>query len=120
MSLVVRTSAGREPTLGELLTHFARTGVSKRLYVFLQLGLPVAFDFGVHGYPRVAAWGIALASLGAWGLADRWLFARPAAAGLRATLTRYARAVTGALAAVIPALLLLELFLRLLGNAPIS
>ena len=109
-----------EPTLGAVLTHFARTAVPSRLYKLLQFGIPFALDFGLHGYWRAAAWGIAISSLGAWGLADRWLFVTPVRQGRWATLVRYARVVSGAIAAGIAGLLLLELFLRLLGNAPIS
>ena len=109
-----------EPTLGAVLTHFARTAVPSRLYKLLQFGIPFALDFGLHGHWRAAAWGIAVASLGAWGLADRWLFTTPVREGGRATLVRYARVVSGALAAGLSGILLVELFLRLLGNAPIS
>lgn len=120
MSVVVRTSDQREPTLAEILTHFARTGVSDRLYMLMHLGFPVALDFGLHGYPHVAALGLALGSLGLWGLADRWLFARADSAGLRTTLVRATRAVSGSLAVLTTAALLVELFLHVLGNAPIS
>lgn len=113
------TEVTAEPTLGALLTKHARTGVPARLYQMLQLGIPVAIDWGLHGHWRAAAAGVALASLGAWGLTDRWLHgAEPARPGAR--LARVARAITGTLAAIIPALLLMELFLHLLGNAPIS
>lgn len=109
-----------EPTLGGVLTHFARTTVPSRIYKLLQFGIPLALDFGLHGYPRVAALGVALSALGAWGLADRWLFTAPARAGRKATLVRYARVVCGAVAAGTSLVLVLEIFLRLLGNAPIS
>lgn len=112
--------AEAEPTLGAVLTRFARTAVPSRLYKLLQFGIPFALDFGLHGYWRAAAWGVAISSLGAWGLADRWLFTSPVRVGRRPALVRYARVVSGALAAGIAGLLLLELFLRLLGNAPIS
>lgn len=123
MSLVksrrVPADISAEPTLGALLTNYARTGVPARLYQMLQWGIPVAIDWGIHGHWRAAAAGIALASLGAWGLADRWLYgAEPGRP--RRRLVRGARAITGALAALIPALLLMELFLHFLGNAPIS
>lgn len=119
---VVRDEVRRdgEPTLGTLLTHYARTAVPSRLYVLLQLGIPVALDFGLHGYWRVAAWGVAISSLGAWGLTDRWLFVHPGRELGRARLMRYARIASGVVAAIIPALLFVQLFLRLLGNAPIS
>lgn len=110
----------REQTLGELLTHYARTAVPARLYVLLQFGIPFALDFGLHGWHRTAALGVAIASLGVWGLADRWLFERAGAATRRARLMRAARIGSGILAATIPAILLVQLFLRLLGNAPIS
>jgi len=113
-------SADAEPTLGAVLTHFARTAVPSRLYLLHHVGIPCAIEFGLHGYPRAAAWGVAISTLGAWGLADRWLFTTPIHEGRRATFVRYARVVSGTLAAGIAGLLLLELFLRLLGNAPIS
>jgi len=109
-----------DPTLGAVLTRFARTGVPSRLYQLLQFGIPFALDWGLHGHLRAAAWGIALAALGAWGLADRWLFTTPVRTGRKTTLIRYARVVSGTVAAGLPAILLVELFLRLLGNAPIS
>lgn len=120
MNQVVQATGPGEQTLGELLTHYARTAVPARLYVLLQFGIPFALDFGVHGWHRTGAVGVALASLGAWGLADRWLFHRPAATTLRARLVRLARVVTGILAATIPAVLLIQLFLHLLGVSPIS
>lgn len=110
----------REQTLGELLTHYARTAVPARLYVLLQFGIPFALDFGLHGWHRTAAAGVAIASLGGWGLADRWLFERPAAANPRTALMRAARIVTGVVAATIPAVLLILLFLHMLGRSPIS
>lgn len=113
------TTDAVEPTLGALLTRYARTGVPTRLYQMLQLGIPVAIDWGLHGHWRAAAAGVALASLGAWGLADRWLYeaesGRP-----RTRLVRCARAIAGTVAAVIPAVLVMELFFHLLGRAPIS
>ena len=109
-----------DPTLGVVLTRFARTTVPSRLYQLLQFGIPFALDWGLHGHVRAAALGIAIAALGAWGLADRWLFTTPARDGRKTTLIRYARVISGTVAAGLPAILLVELFLRLLGNAPIS
>lgn len=108
-----------EPTLGSLLTHYARTTVPSRLYVLLQFGIPFALDFGLHGHWRPAAGGIAIAALGGWGLADRWLSARDRA-DRHTQLMRWARALSGVIATAIPLAMLLALFLRLLGNAPIS
>ena len=112
--------AGTEPTLGALLTHYARTSVPSHTYKLLQFGIPFALDFGLHGYWRAAAWGVAVSALGTWGLADRWLFQAPDRADRRATLMRVARALAGTIAVAIPAVLLIRLFLHLLGNAPIS
>jgi hypothetical protein len=120
MTQVVRAGDAREQTLGELLTQSARTAVPTRLYVLLQFGIPFALDFGLHGWRRTAGLGVAIASLGAWGLADRWLFRHPSIATPRVRLVRWARAGAGALAAAIPAVLLIQLFLHVLGNAPIS
>jgi hypothetical protein len=120
MNGLARAAESREPTLGAMLTHLARTAVPARLYVLLQFGIPFALDFGLHGWHRTAALGVAVASLGGWGLADRWLFTQREAAESRARLVRWARAATGAVAAAIPAVLLIQLFLHLLGTAPIS
>ena len=109
-----------EPTLSELLTHFARTAVPSQLYKLLQFGIPFALDFGLHGHPRAAAWGLAVASLGAWGLLDRWLFTAAPAQRRHERLLRYARVICGSIAVALPALLLIEIFFRLLGSAPIS
>lgn len=109
-----------EPTLGAVLTHYARTAVPSRIYKLLQFGIPFALDFGLHGYWRAAAAGIAISSLGAWGLADRWLSHARDPADRRTTPMRVARALTGALAATMAAALLIRLFLYLLGRAPIS
>lgn len=109
-----------EPTLGVVLTHFARTAVPAQLYWLLHLGAVAGVELGIRGYWRIAATGIAAASLGAWGLADRWLFTTPLRDGRKAGLIRYLRVVTGTVAAGTTLALLLELFLRLLGNAPIS
>jgi hypothetical protein len=120
MSRATHTVEPREQTLGELLTHYARTAVPARLYVLLQFGIPFALDFGLHGWHRTAALGVAVASLGGWGLADRWLFERPGAASFGAKLMRAARVGAGIVAATIPAALLIQLFLHLLGTSPIS
>ena len=109
-----------EPTLGALLTRFARTSVPSHLYKLLQFGIPFALDFGVHGHWRAALGGVALAALGVWGLADRWLFEAGERRGRRALFVRYARVVGAVTAAGLSLLLFVLLFLRLLGNAPIS
>ena len=88
------SDAVAEPTLGALLTRFARTTVPARLYQLLWLGLPFAIDFGVNGQWRAAAWGLAVAALGAWGVADRWIWRAPALGGWRSVLARTARAAS--------------------------
>jgi hypothetical protein len=109
-----------EPTLGALASRFVRTAVPRRLYQLFHLALPVAIDVAMRGWWRSAGWALALAAFGAWGLADRWLADarsdRPAHVGL----IRVVRVIAGTLAALPPLALLLEAFLRLLGNAPIS
>jgi len=114
-----------EPTLGELLTRAVRTTVPTRLYQLLHLAFPLAVDFAFRGWWRPAAWALAVTAFGAWGLADRWLwnvardeYGRPSRWRLR--LVRGARFVAGTTAATLLAALMLELFLRLLGAAPIS
>jgi hypothetical protein len=110
-----------EPTLGEVLTHAVRTTVPTRLYQLLHLGFPLAVDFAFRGWWRPAAWAIAVTAFGAWGLADRWLWnaaenAQPR--GWRTRIVRLGRALAGAVTAIFTSVLLLELFLRLLGDPP--
>jgi hypothetical protein len=112
-----------EPTLAEVLTGAVRTSVPTWLYQLLHLALPLAVDFAFRGWWRPAAAALAVTAFGAWGLADRWLW-NAADEGDREVwprrLVRFGRAVAGTLSATLAALLALELFLRLLGNAPIS
>lgn len=117
-----------EPTLGELLTRFARTTIPTRLYQLLHLAFPLAVDCAFHGWWRAAAWATAVTAFGAWGLADRWLWnaaeygyeTDEQPRGWRVPLARAIRITAGATAATITTLLALELFLHLLGAAPIS
>jgi hypothetical protein len=109
-----------EPTLGALATRFVRTTLPRRLYQVLHLALPVAIDFAMRGWWRGAGWSLAIASFGAWGLADHWLAESAADNPSRARWVRVVRAIAAGLAVVPPVILVLEAFLRLLGNAPIS
>ena len=109
-----------EPTLGALATRFVRATVPRRLYQVLHLALPLAIDLAMRGWWRGAGWSLAIASFGAWGLADHWLAESAADNPARARWVRVVRVIAGGLTAVPPVILLLEAFLRLLGNAPIS
>jgi hypothetical protein len=112
-----------EPTLGEVLTRAVRTTVPTRLYQFLHLGFPLAADFAFRGWWRPAAWAVAVTAFGAWGLADRWLWNaadREQPHGWPVGVARLTRLIAGTTAATLVALLVLELFLHLLGAAPIS
>ena len=109
-----------EPTLGALATRFVRTTVPRRLYQLLHLALPVAVDFAMRGWWRGAGWSLAAAAFGAWGLADHWMAESAVDNPSRARWVRVIRVVAGGLAALPPIFLVLEAFLRLLGNAPIS
>ena len=106
-----------EPTLGVLTTRLVRRALPYRLAQILQLGLPIAVDFAARGWWRAAAWALALSAFGAWGLTDRWLWVSHAT-GWRGRVLRAGRAVAGTIATALPSVLLLELFLRLLGDAP--
>ena len=107
-----------EPTLGTLATRLVRTTVPRRLYQLLQLAFPIAIDLAMRGWWRGAGWSLAIAAFGAWGLADHWLAESAADNPSRARWVRVVRVVAGGLAAGPPIVLLLEAFLRLLGNAP--
>ena len=117
---VAYPEVGPEPTLGVLASRLVRSTVPRRLYQVLQLALPVAIDFSMRGWWRASGWSLAIASFGAWGLADRWLAESAADNPSRARWVRVLRFVAGALAAVPPSILLLDQFVRLLGNSPIS
>ena len=110
-----------EPTRATILTTAVRTAVPTRLYQLLHLAFPLAVDFGFRGWWRPAGWALAVTAFGAWGLADRWLWNaveddRPQRWPTR--LARLGRAAAGGLTTTLASLLLLELFLRLLGNPP--
>jgi hypothetical protein len=110
-----------EPTLAAVLTHAVRTTVPTRLYQLLHLAFPLAIDFVYRGWWRPAAAAIAITSFGAWGLADRWLWnstADTSTTRLSIRLMTFARTIAGVSAASLALLLLLELFLRALGDAP--
>jgi hypothetical protein len=109
-----------EPTLGALATRLVRTTVPRRLYQIFHLALPFAIDFAMRGWWRGAGWSLAIAAFGAWGLSDHWLAESAADNPSRARWVRVVRVVSGALAVAPPIVLLLDAFLRLLGNAPIS
>jgi hypothetical protein len=121
-----------EPTLAALATRFVRRTVPHQLFQVMQLALPLAVDFAWRDWWRGAGWAFAVTAFGAWGLADRWLAQReldalhasptsdPAQGKTAGRIARTVRAVAGTVATLLPALLLLDLFLRLLGNAPIS
>src|SRR4030095_5284899 len=112
--------AAPEPTLGALATHLVRTTVPRRLYQLFHLALPVAIDLARRGWWRGAGWSLAIASFGAWGLADHWIAESASDNPARARWVRVLRAIAGVLAVVPPTVLLLEAFLHLLGNSPIS
>ena len=109
-----------EPTLGALATRVVRTALPRRLYQVFHLALPVAVDFAMRGWWRGAGWSLAISAFGAWGLADHWLAESAADNPSRARWVRVVRLIAGGFAVVPPVVLLLEAFLRLLGNAPIS
>jgi hypothetical protein len=109
-----------EPTLGTLATRLVRTTVPRRLYQIFHLALPVAVDLAMRGWWRGAGWALAISAFGAWGLADHWMAESAADNPSRARWVRVVRAVAGALTIIPPVALLLDAFLSLLGNAPIS
>lgn len=117
---VVYEQPVQEPTLAALATRVARTTVPRRLYQVFHLALPVAVDFAMRGWWRGAGWLLAVASFGAWGLADHWLAESASDHPTRARWIRAVRVVAGTLTVAPPIVLLLEAFLRLLGKAPIS
>jgi hypothetical protein len=118
---VIGDEAPAEPTLAVVLTHAVRTALPTRLYQLLHLAFPLAVDFAFRGWWRPAAAAVAVTAFGAWGLADRWLWNAAAdrqPRGWPRRIVQLGRAVAGAVTASLSAVLLLELFLRVLGDPP--
>jgi len=115
---LAKQSATSEPTLSVTLSRQVRSALPGRLPQLLQLALPLAVQFAWFGWWRSAAWALGISAFGSWGLADRWLTRAASAESSRRTLVRVVRVAAGTLASVVPAVLLLELFLRLLGAPP--
>ena len=115
---IARDERAAEPTLAALATQLVRTTVPRRLYQVFSLALPVAIDLAIRGWWRGAGWSLAIASFGAWGLADHWMAESAVDNPRRARWVRVVRAIAGGLAVLPPIALLLEAFLRLLGSAP--
>jgi hypothetical protein len=115
-------STAAEPTLAAVLTSAVRTTVPTWLYQLLHLAFPLAVDFAYRGWWRPAMAAFAVTAFGAWGLADRWLWNATedgmSSREWRVRLARIGRALAGTIAATGAGILLLELFLRLLGDAP--
>ena len=109
-----------EPTLGTLATRLVRATVPRRLYQIFHLALPVAVDLAMREWWRGAGWALAISAFGAWGLADHWIAESAADNPSRARWVRVVRVVAGGLTIIPPVALLLDAFLSLLGNAPIS
>jgi len=103
-----------------LATRLVRTTMPRRLYQVFHLALPVAIDLAMRGWWRGAGWSLAIASFGAWGLADRWPAESAPDNPSRARWVQVVRVIAGGLVVVPPIVLVLEAFLRLLGSAPIS
>ena len=108
-----------EPTFAALATSTARRLVPSRVWLTLQLALPLAADFVIRGWWRPAALAVAISLAGVWGVADQWIWRR-APEGRVAHVGRVVRFAAAAGAIGLGALLLLDVFFRLLGNAPIS
>jgi hypothetical protein len=108
-----------EPTLAAVASAYARRMMPSRAWLAMQLALPWAVDFAMRGWWRAGGACVAFSLAGAWGLLDQWLWRRDPA-GTARRIGRAMRAVTGTLAALIAAALLLDAFLRLLGSSPIS
>lgn len=111
-------SAVSEPTLSVMLTRQVRAALPGRLPQLLHLAFPLAVQFAAIGWWRSAAWALAIAAFGSWGLADRRLLTAAEVDSSWRSLVRVARVAAGTLASVVPAALLLEMFLHLLGAPP--
>ena len=108
-----------EPTLAAVATGYARRMVPSRAWLALQLALPWAVDFAMRGWWRAGGACLAFSLAGAWGLLDQWVWRREPT-GTPRRIGHVLRIMAGTLAALITAGLLLDAFLRLLGNSPIS
>lgn len=116
----VVTRTGHEPTLGGMLRSVARAELPARYYQLLQLAFPLAGEFVALHWWRPAGWAFAVGAFGAWALVEQYLQREMEFGTQRHAVARAARAVAGLAAGGTALLLALELFLRLLGSAPIS
>lgn len=107
-----------EPTLPVTLSGQVQAALPGRLAQLLHLAFPLAVQFVVIGWWRSAAWALAIGAFGSWGLADRWLASAAAAHSRRRAWVRAAGVAAATIASVVPLVLLLELFLRVMGAAP--
>lgn len=106
--MMVNAANSPDEGLAEFLTTRARSASDGRLMLDVAVGLLAALALGIW-HPRswivVFAMGIALASFGAWGLADREIAERTNAAHDRLTrpfrVLRGFALATGAVAAVV-------------------
>lgn len=108
-----------EPTLGALLERVVHTEPPVRFYQAAQLALPWSVYLAWLGWWRAAAITGAVGALGVWGMATRWVIAEHVH-GWRLAAARVARWSSALLGSAAAIATLLEIFLRLMGRAPIS
>ena len=106
-----------EPTLAVVLRRSALAELPDRLAMLMQLAWPLAAHFAWLGWWLAATGATAAGAFGVWAWCERQLRSE-APAGERAL--RIARAASGAISAAATAALLMELFFRVMGDAPIS
>jgi hypothetical protein len=102
------------------MSRLVRSALPGRLAQLFHLGLPLAVQFAVLGWWRSAAWALAIAAFGSWGLTDRWLESADSAHSSWRRLVRLARAAAATVASVVPFVLVLDLFFHILGAPPKS
>jgi len=118
-SRVTTATDTREPTLAALLGDIVRDVVPTRFYQLLQLGIPFGIQFATMAWWRSAGWAFGAAAFGAWALSERALRCADDPANAPFPM-RALRSMAASVAAAIPAVLMLELFMHLLGNSPVS
>jgi hypothetical protein len=104
-----------DPTLGAVLRGVVVRTVPDRIFLLIQLAVPWAIQFARIGWWHSAAGMAAISAFGIWGMCEHRLMTN-LDAGWRHVALRAIRMAGGVLAVGLTAALVLQQFLRLMGN----
>jgi hypothetical protein len=111
-------STDAEPTLGVVLRGLAARRPPRHLLEGVSVALPWAGYFAYLGLWRAAMLATAVGSFGLWAVCDRW--SRTTSTGWRRAIAAAGRGAAATVTAILLAVLVLEVFFRVLGRGPVS